>query len=680
MKKRFHEGRIDEMGSDKKNLFKKRIKTLIDRGAQINAFKESLLVSFYYGLFGFSWIFITDRLLDWLVEDPILYKQAQLVKGWLYIIITIFFLFWIVKRRIDILKDFVQDMAATNRVLDKTEEELYLQRAFTDEIIGSAPIMIVIWDTSGNLKSVNPYTLEVLGYNPDSIFYQEWLELLFSTQNKEAMVNVYEAIRRLERLENFETKLVGKDNKDIYVIWNSGVLQNKEPGKKEYVSFGINVTEKKFAEVKLRNLAYFDVLTGLPNRISIKEEVDRKSASGRHFALLYFDIDNFKYINDSLGHPVGDELLTHIGGSLRKIIKTPHIVSRLGGDEFAVIVENPPSKDAIITLTETIKHEVGKSWYIYNHNFYVSFSIGVAISPQDGLDFDTLSKHAEIAMYHSKKNGKGRVTFFQSSLEENTLHHIEMAKKMQKAIEHADFELYYQPLYQLSTKAVSGMEALIRWKESTQGFIPPGIFIPLAEETGQIFEIEQWVFKQALRQRKIWDDEGLGHLNLSINLSSKTLMSDTHFASIEQELIRNGGNPSGVMIEITETAIIHDLDLVIKRLERLRQLGTKIALDDFGTGYSSLTHIKTLPIDVIKLDRNFISQIQNKGKDETIVHSVIELVKKLGYKLVAEGIETESQYRYLNLKGCEFGQGYLMSKPLPIQQINQLLDNEKSKA
>jgi EAL domain-containing protein (putative c-di-GMP-specific phosphodiesterase class I) len=290
-----------------------------------------------------------------------------------------------------------------------------------------------------------------------------------------------------------------------------------------------------------------------------------------------------------------------------------------------------------------------------------------------------LSKHADIAMYQSKKEGKGRVTFFHPSLVENSLHHIEMAKKMQKAIEQKSFELYYQPLYQLSTKTISGMEALIRWNDPTLGFIPPSVFIPLAEETGQIYEIEQWVFRSALKQRNIWDDAGYENLNLSINLSGKTLMSDSHFASIEEELNRYGGNRSQIMIEITETAVIHDVDLVVSHLERLRFLKTKIALDDFGTGYSSLTHIKTLPIDVIKLDRDFIGQIENKGKDETIVRAVINLVKKLGYKLVAEGIETESQYQYLDTHGCEFGQGYLMSRPLPVKDINRLLESEKNK-
>jgi len=375
-----------------------------------------------------------------------------------------------------------------------------------------------------------------------------------------------------------------------------------------------------------------------------------------------------------LGHHVGDELLKYLGKCISKVIKSKDFIARLGGDEFAIIVGNYTKSDQVFDMIDKIKQETGKTWYIYNHSFYISLSVGVALFPENGSEFNLLSKNADIAMYSSKSEGKDRVMFFEEAIEQNNLYHIEMAKKLQNAIETSEFELYYQPIFTLANNTIHGFEALLRWNEVSRGFISPAEFIPLAENTGQIYAIERWVFQSALSQKKAWNALGYNDIVLSINLSSKTLISDVSFAIIENYLSEFNDDLSKIVIEITETALITDMHKVILRVERLKELGLKIALDDFGTGYSSLTHIKDLPVDIVKLDRSFISQIENKGKDELIVSSVIELVKKLDHQLVAEGIETQDQFDYLVKNKVELGQGYLMSKPIPIQSVNLLLE------
>ncbi|MGD9886748.1 MAG: EAL domain-containing protein [Bacilli bacterium] len=663
---------------EQKSKNTKQANSLLNNNKTINTVKESLIIVLLYSVFGFGWIITTDTILEWIVTDPDQYANMQTLKGWLFIILTVLIIYAIVKRRLDIINNYIEKVYQTSNILTETEEKLQIQKVLTDQIIGQAPVMIAVWDNLGNLKSINPYAWEVLGYEDSSSFYQEWENRILSDLNIEGLKKVFVLLKSQSRLFNIETELIKKDGTKITVLWNSGILPEKNEKFNDYVSFGVDITEKRKTEDRLKFLAFHDTLTSLPNRealeIAINEAFQNNNDS---FALLFIDVDNFKYINDTLGHNVGDEFLKHIGKNLKLIVTKPHFAARLGGDEFAIIYKGYENREQIITFIENLKQAIGKTWFIYNHNFFITLSIGISISRYNGLDLNTLSKNADIAMYHAKKEGKNRVVFFDEAIENDNLYQIDMAKKIQKAIEFQEFELYYQPQYNLKENLVFGFEALIRWKEETVGYISPADFIPLAEETGQIFAIEKWVFQEALNQKAKWDKLGFTDLTLSINLSSKTLISEINFAAIKEKLSNYQGNFSSIIIEITETAIISDIEKVISHSKILKDLGVKIALDDFGTGYSSLTLIKLLPIDIVKLDRSFINQIDNKGKDEMIVNSVIYLVKKLGYQLVAEGIELPTQVKYLVENGCDFGQGFLLNRPMNLQKANQFLQGLK---
>lgn len=435
-------------------------------------------------------------------------------------------------------------------------------------------------------------------------------------------------------------------------------------------------TEQRKYEESIKHMASYDSLTGLANRFMFENEIDKrikKQVEKPRFAIAYMDLDNFKYINDTLGHQVGNEFLKYIGNNIKNSITVPNIVARLGGDEFAILFTEVQSKELLLESIQKIKNNISRIWSIQNQHFFVSMSIGIVIYPDNGKDSTILLKNADIAMYAAKQQGKDRILLYTENIREKNSGKIQMANKLQSGIENQEFRLFYQPQYKLDTGEIIGVEALIRWIHPEEGFISPAEFIPIAEETGQIYSIEQWIFKTALQQKKQWEEEGFHHIELSINLSAKTLISDINFKTLETLIDTFSIDYSKVSIEITETAVISNINLVINRLKKLKKKGLKIALDDFGTGYSSLTYLKELPIDSIKLDRSFIRLIPYENMDTVIVKNILSMAHDLKYQVVAEGIETKEQLEYLKEYYCESGQGFLMSKPLPIEQMNKLI-------
>ena len=304
--------------------------------------------------------------------------------------------------------------------------------------------------------------------------------------------------------------------------------------------------------------------------------------------------------------------------------------------------------------------------------------MGISVFPKDGSSKIEIFRSADLAMSRAKKEGKGRGIFYTGEILESNSEKIKISNQIQHAIEKKEFILYYQPQIYLNTGEIKGFEVLIRWNNPFSGFISPALFIPIAEETGQIFAIEKWIINNALKQKKILENKGYEHLDLSINLSSKTLMSNLNFHELEDILDENKVDYSHITLEVTETAIISDIEMAISRLLRLKRYGLKIALDDFGTGYSSLTYLKKMPIDTIKLDRSFVKSIEENDADTYIIKSILYLALDLKYNVVAEGIETEEQYRFLEKNNCESGQGFLMSKPVPIEDVYEKLENAYS--
>jgi diguanylate cyclase (GGDEF)-like protein len=429
-------------------------------------------------------------------------------------------------------------------------------------------------------------------------------------------------------------------------------------------------------ELKYKRLVLYDELTDLPNKTMFKIQINKLISLGTEkgrFAILYIDIDNFKYINDTMGHSEGDKLLKGISESLQAEIKEPNFTVRMGGDEFVIVFTEVLTEELLFRDIEVIREKISKGWPIDNHIFNISISGGVAIYPNNGRDLVTLLKSADIARNVAKKEGKNKVIFYQESIHDLTLRKLDLSNKIKLGMDNKEFTLYYQPQYNLSTRELVGMEALIRWLHPVEGYIPPMEFIPVAEEFGQIYHLEQWVILTALNQKKQWEEQGYSNLELSINLSGKTLASETFFSKLESLLTTYMVDYSKIILEITETAYISDIDVVVRKLERLRNKGFKIALDDFGTGYSSLTYLKKLPIDYIKLDKSFINLIPQNNIDSLIIEKIISLASGLKCGVIAEGIETNDQLEYLQKFNCNCGQGFLLSKPLPIEDVSELI-------
>lgn len=420
---------------------------------------------------------------------------------------------------------------------------------------------------------------------------------------------------------------------------------------------------------RLQSTAYVDRLTRLPNRNKMMQEMEKIISRKHPFTVVYMDLDNFRFVNDTLGHETGDILLEEVADKFRDYIQEHEFAARISGDDFGLIIPGDLSRDTLEKRLETLLESFGNTWRRQNHQFFISFSIGVARYPHQGGDAAELLKKANIAMYQGKHSGKKQIVWYEASQERRVTDHVEMANRLQEAIEKDLLTLHFQAKFELETGKIQGLEALIRWYDKEKGYISPGVFIPVAEDTGQIFNIDQLVFRKVLEEKGKLESNGLENLELSVNLSGKMLMSDTGFPALLNILSESAVDRRGITVEITETALIHDMELALERIQALRDLGLQIALDDFGTGFSSLNHLKNLPIQILKLDRSFISQITDGNKESHIIRSVISLARELQLEVVAEGIETEAQKQILQQYGCHLGQGFLLHRPEPIEKI-----------
>lgn len=530
------------------------INKLLENKVNINPLKESLLVASVYFIFGFNWILWSDTVLVMFVKNIETLQKIQLIKGWLYVLISAGLIYFIVRVR--------------TRILLKT--------------------LYAVEENQNKLKI--------------------------------ALSNLFES------------------------------------------------------EEKLKNTLYFDSLTNLPSRLGLELVLDTLIKENSKFALLHINFDNFNHINETLGHGAGDEFLVEMSKKIKTIVGNS-MVGRFGADEFGVIIKDYESQEKLKELiTDSLKN-IEKIWTKNNYDYFISFCVGISLYPEDGLNKTLILRNGDLALKKAKNEGKSRIVFYSGEIFKYNLEKIRIKNQLDFAIEKNELILYFQPQYMLKTGEIKGMEVLLRWI-SPSGFVPPDLFIPIAEESGQIFNIEKWVFENALQQKKKFEDMGFKNFDLSINLSSKTLMSSENFEDLLTLIKSTDLDYKHVVFEITETDIISDLDLAISQLLKLKEFGIKIALDDFGTGFSSLNHLKKLPIDIIKLDKSFIKSIEKNQSDTYIIKSLLLLALDLGHDVVAEGVETKEQYDFLNGYNCKYAQGYFMSKPLPIEEIYKIIKAE----
>jgi diguanylate cyclase (GGDEF)-like protein/PAS domain S-box-containing protein len=432
-----------------------------------------------------------------------------------------------------------------------------------------------------------------------------------------------------------------------------------------------DVTERRSAHEKIAHMAHYDALTDLPNRTLFREQIERelaKVAGGKQFALLYIDVDEFKGINDSLGHHVGDELLKAIATRLRGCLKKSDLIARLGGDEFAVIQTGIQSSADVLSFVTRIYEAIRQPYHCLGHQLSTDASIGIALAPQDGNDLDQLIKNADLAMYGAKASGRRTHRFFEPEMDASAKARLSLEQDLRQALMNGGFEIHYQPLVDLRTNAVSGCEALLRWRHPERGWVSPAEFIPVAEDTGLINELGDWVLRTACNEAATWP----AHVRIAVNVSPVQLKCDTLALRIAGALAASGLDPRRLEIEITEAVLIRDDEAALSILHQLRSIGVRIALDDFGTGYSSLSYLKRFPFDKIKIDRCFVADMTEASGAPVIVQAVVNIAAASHMTTVAEGVETEAQREMLRALGCTEMQGYLFSKPKPAAEVRKL--------
>ena len=433
-----------------------------------------------------------------------------------------------------------------------------------------------------------------------------------------------------------------------------------------------DITERKRSDERVAHLAHYDALTDLPNRVLFREQLARAFDGVRHgaqFALLYIDIDQFKSVNDSLGHSVGDELLKAVAERLRVCLRATDFVARLGGDEFAIIQVGIESKDDTTSLVARIYQTIREPFECVGQLLITDFSIGIALAPQDGTDLDQLLKNADLAMYAAKADGRRTCRFFEPSMDARAKAHRAVELELRKAIVDGGFELHYQPVVDLLTNRITGCEALLRWPHPTLGAITPAEFIPVAEETGLINPLGEWVLTMACAEAVTWPDQ----IKVAVNVSPVQFRSPAFALKVAAALAKSGLPAHRLELEITETILIRDDEAALAVLHQLRELGVRIALDDFGTGYSSLSYLQRFPFDKIKIDRCFIKDVAESDGSACIVQAVVTIADARHMTTTAEGVETEEQRTMLIRLGCAEMQGYLFKAAMPAAELARFL-------
>jgi diguanylate cyclase (GGDEF)-like protein/PAS domain S-box-containing protein len=456
-------------------------------------------------------------------------------------------------------------------------------------------------------------------------------------------------------------------------IWENGKVI-------EVIGSTSEITELKKAEETIRRMAYLDPLTGLPNRRmffeDLSEALHQAEQSSHEVAILFLDLDRFKQINDTLGHTIGDKLLCAVGERLRDHTPDSHKVYRLGGDEFVILLPRVEDEHEAAQVAERLLRLLHTTFKLEHYELFVTCSIGVSVYPFAGTDIESLMKHADTAMYDAKNSGRNAYRFYTPEMNEEYEEQLMLELHLRKAIEKNELELYYQPKLDLRTGEIIGMEALIRWHHPKMGFISPGKFIPIAEETGIIITIGEWVLRRACQQNKQWIDAGYRPMRVSVNVSALQFQQPTFVNMVSNVLQETGLDPCYLELEITENGMINGMEHSIATLSRLREMGIHISIDDFGTGYSSLSYLKRLPIHALKIDQSFVRDIASDSKATAIVKAIIELAHQLEVNVVAEGVEDWHTLEFLQGQQCDQIQGYLLSRPLPVQEFEQRLSTD----
>ncbi len=589
----------------------------------------------------------------------------------------------------------------TNALKEKRlkKQNLFMQQQLSESerlhryIVNTSPDIIYILDQDGHFTFINERIESLLGFSKEEIVGKHYSFLVHHDDMEQAKYVFNERRIGTRAAKNIELRLKCKDdgksrhfnNRTLPIELSAmGMYTGNSQSSSSYTgTYGVarDVTERKIAEETINFQAYHDLLTKLPNRALLRDRlslaISQAKREDEKLAVMFLDLDRFKNINDSLGHMIGDELLQQVSMRLKECIRAADTLARFGGDEFTLMLPRlHNARDDACKLANKITNILKQPFNIEGHELYVSASIGIALYPQDGTSIDTLIKHADVAMYHVKGQGKNGYQFYSNEMNVPYLEKLSLDTGIHRALDNNEFSLVYQPQVNLRTGEIVGVEALLRWEHPEHGAISPSEFIPFAEESGLIIDIGYWVVKTACAELSRWRTAGLPEIRMSINISACQLMEDNIVINIINIMKDYDVPGSCIELEITENAIMDDMDSIIRKLQELSSHGITIAIDDFGTGYSSLSYLHKLPIHTLKIDRTFLKESRiNKG-DNTIINTIVAMAKGLSLNVIAEGVESQAQLEYLREIDCSEAQGFLFGKPLASDVISQLLIQE----
>jgi len=572
------------------------------------------------------------------------------------------------------LEGFVEDVTDRRRAVEAlANAESRFRSIFENTVEG-------IYQTSveGRYISANPALARIYGYeSPDELMSSLAAAGRSLYVDATRRADFERLMREVGSVTQFESQAHRRDGSVIWISENARVVRATDGRALYYEGTVEDITERKRYQAELEFQATHDALTGLPNRglleDRLRQAIGYAHRNGSLVAVAFIDLDRFKVINDSLGHGSGDEVLMRVSRRIRGALREIDTVARQGGDEFVVVLAEQPTVESVVAVVERIIEEVAQPVTIDGRELYVTCSVGIALYPTDGGDVTTLLRNADAAMFSAKERGRNSFQFYAPNMNALALERLAMEGSLRRATEREEFEVHYQPRVDIRSKQIVGMEALVRWRDAELGFVPPAKFIPVAEEANLINQIGEQVLRAACRQAREWVDLGFNGLSVSVNLSARQFRQGHLVSTIESALAESGLEAERLELELTESTIMGHGQEFVGMLADLKKLGVRVAIDDFGTGYSNLSYLSRFPIDSLKIDRSFVSEVATDQQHALLAKAVISLGHSLRLKVVAEGVETAEQLDFLRHHGCDEVQGYFFSKPVPPDEFTRML-------
>ncbi len=577
---------------------------------------------------------------------------------------------------------------ALRTMLERTAnaEALFMEKERAQVTLNSIGDGVISTDVAGNVTYLNPVAEAMTGWTSTEALGRTFGEVfrIIDSTNPEHTVNPMAIAMRQNKTVGLSGScvLIRRDGIESAIEDSAAPIHDRRGQVTGAVMVFHDVTQAREMSERMSYLAHHDYLTGLPNRLLLDDRLAQAMAAARRqrqqMAVLFVDVDRFKHINDSLGHAIGDQLLLSVAGRLVASVRASDTISRQGGDEFVVLLSSIAHAEDAALSAYKILAALGMPHHVEEHDLQITVSMGIGIYPEDGTDAETLVKNADIAMLNAKNNGRNNYQFFRPDMNEHALERQSLESGLRHALDRREFELYFQPKMDLETEAITGAEALIRWRQPEQGIVLPEKFIPIAEQCGYIVPIGRWVLHEACRQTKSWLDADLAPVSVAINISAVELRSKGFVQGVRAVLHETGLDARFLEFELTETALMQDPKSTIAVLHALKDMGVRLTLDDFGTGYSSLSYLKRFPIDALKIDKSFVRGLCTNASDANIVSAVINMGKSFGLRVIAEGVETREQFLRLQAQRCAEGQGHYFQAPVAAHEFAKLLGSDLS--